>query len=143
MWTSIVKASYRLEGDGPLIFQAYEEIVTVKAAIHRVHYPSLLAVTQQIVNGDSNLQHRLHIYATDCLRLGLQYFKTKFGSDLSSPVSVFKAARLFSPLNVDEMKPIATDVNALSAFPFLNDLVTLNNLTSELSSYRTLPRPRI
>ena len=36
----IVKATYRLEGDGPLIFQAYEEIATIRAAIHSGHYPS-------------------------------------------------------------------------------------------------------
>ena len=52
----------------------------------------------------------INTYATDCFRPGLQYFETNFGSDLSPPLSVFKAARLFSPMKVDEMKPVATDV---------------------------------
>lgn len=34
-------------------------------------------------------------FTTDCLRPGLQHFETKLGSDLSPPVYVFKAARLF------------------------------------------------
>ena len=131
----IVKATYRLEGDGPLIFQAYEEIATVREAVRSAHYPSLLAVTQQIANGDSNLQQCLQTYGRECVRPGLEYFETKFGNDLSPPVSVFKAARLFSPIKVHEMKPVATDVDALSVFPFLNDSITINNLKGELPSY--------
>ncbi len=106
----IVKTTYQLEGDGPLIFQAYEEIATVRAAIRSAHYPNLQAVTQKIASGDANLQQRLHTYASGCLRPGIQYFETKFGSDLSPPVSVFKAARLFSPMKVDEMKPVALSI---------------------------------
>jgi len=37
-------------------------IVTIRAVIQSAHYPSLLAVTQQIMNGGSNLQQRLHTY---------------------------------------------------------------------------------
>ena len=33
----IVKATYRLEADGPLIFQAYEEIATVREAVRSAH----------------------------------------------------------------------------------------------------------
>ena len=63
----LVKATYRLEGDGPLIFQTYEEIAIIRAAIHSGRYPSLLAVTQEIANGDSTLQQ--HLYTYICHRL--------------------------------------------------------------------------
>lgn len=33
------------------------------------------------------------------------------------------------------MKPVATDMDALSVFPFLNDSITMNNLKGELPSY--------
>ncbi len=33
------------------------------------------------------------------------------------------------------MKPVAADVDVLSAFPFLRDSVTINNLKTELPSY--------
>ena len=75
----IVKATYRLEGDGPLIFQAYEEIATVREAVRSAHYPNLLAVTQKIANGDSNLQHCLQTYGRQWVHPGLEYFETKFG----------------------------------------------------------------
>lgn len=101
----------------------------------RTWVPLPPAVTRQIASGNLNLLQYLQTHATECIRPGLQYFETKFGSNLSAPVSVFKAARLFSPVKVHEMKPVASDVDILSAFPFLNDSVTISNLKSELPSY--------
>ncbi len=46
---------------------------------------------------------------------------------LAIPLSVFKAARLFS---VSEMQPVATDIDALSSFPFLKDVLILASLKS-------------
>ena len=131
----IVKATCRREGDGPLIFKAYEEINTVREAVRSAHYPNLLAVRQEIANSDSNLQRCLQTYGGDCVHPGLEYFDTKFGNDLSPPVSVFKAARLFLPRKVHEMRILAADINALSVFPFLNDPTTINSLKVELPSY--------
>ena len=48
-------------------------------------------------------------------------------------VSAFKAARLFSPPKVYEMKPTTAAVDELKAFPFLSD--KLENLKLELSIY--------
>ena len=108
-----VKATYRLEGDGPLILQAYEEIATVRAAVQSAHYPSVIAVAKQIANGDAIMQQRLQTYASDYIRPGLQYFETKLGSELSPQVSAFKAARLFPPIIVHQIRPAATDVDII------------------------------
>ena len=35
---SFVKATYRKEGDGPIVLQAYEEIVIMRAANQSAHY---------------------------------------------------------------------------------------------------------
>ena len=40
-----VKATYRLEGDGPLVFTAYEEISALSNSISTQHYPNTNAVT--------------------------------------------------------------------------------------------------
>ncbi len=74
---AFVKATYRPEGDGPLKLQAYKEIATVRAAVQSAHYPNVMAVAQQLANGDANLQQRLRTCASDCIRPGLQYFETK------------------------------------------------------------------
>ena len=53
--------------------------------------------------------------------------------ELSPVVAAFKAARLFSPSNVNEMKPTTADIDELKAFPFLRD--KLENLKLELPVY--------
>ena len=74
-----------LEGDGPLILHAYEEIATVRTAVQSAYYPNV-TVTQRIANGDASLQQRLEKHASDCISPGLLYFLTKFGDDHSLPV---------------------------------------------------------
>lgn len=51
-----VKATYQLEGDGPLILQVYEEISKVRAVIRSAHYPNVAAFAQWIAKPDANLQ---------------------------------------------------------------------------------------
>ena len=43
-----VKATYRLEGDGPLMLKAYEEIATLSAWILNQHYPNTKAVAKTL-----------------------------------------------------------------------------------------------
>ena len=74
-------------------------------------------------------------YANTCIKPGLQYFLDKFSQELSGSVAAFKAARLFLPQKVVELKPDATAVDSLQAFPFLNTASILANLKSELPSY--------
>ena len=49
-------------------------------------------------------------------------------------LAAFKAARLFSPLKLQEMQPDSAAVDSLSAFPFLDPNI-LGNLKSELPQY--------
>ena len=43
-----VKATYRLEGDGPLVFSAYEEICNLRATISNEYYPNVSAVAKDL-----------------------------------------------------------------------------------------------
>ena len=47
----------------------------------------------------------------------------------------FKAARLFVPHKIEEMKPNPSDVDSLKAFPFLNNPSLLDSLKRELPAY--------
>ena len=102
-----VTATYQL-GDGPLIFNVYEEIATLCAAIQSARYLNLGAVTQQVSQGDLTVQNQLKTYALNCIQPGLQYFSEQVGF---LPLSAFKAPRLFSPNKVNEMKPVAVISN--------------------------------
>ena len=43
-----VKSTYRFEGDGPLIFTAYDEICILRATIATKHFPNTTAVAQKL-----------------------------------------------------------------------------------------------
>ena len=50
-------------------------------------------------------------------------------------VAAFKAARLFLPHKVDQMKPDAPAIDSLKAFPFLDNPTVLDALKQELATY--------
>ena len=58
-----------------------------------------------------------------------------FQHELSSCVSAFKAAQLFVPSKIAEIRPTAAEIDSLKAFPFLSNAVLLQNLKAELSVY--------
>ena len=66
----------------------------------------------------------------------LQYWTIKFTGELCNVVVAFKAARLFLPSKVNEIKPDASIIiNSLKAFPFLDNSSILDGLKEELPSY--------
>ena len=58
----------------------------------------------------------------------------KFTQELRGTVAAFKAACLFLPLKVVELKPDAAAVDSLQSFPFFEESV-IAALKSELPSY--------
>ena len=131
-----VKATYALEGDGPLLFQCYDIFKSLYASIHTTHFPNLAAVAEKLIGGGSTARVQQYIhYEKTCFKIGLDYFATEFANEMSESVSVFEAAQLFVPWKVAEMQPTAASVHDLKSFPFLNALPVLRNLKSELSLY--------
>lgn len=49
-----VKATYFLEGDGPLVFSCYEKLKAVAEAFQVPSFPNVRAVVAAIVNEDPN-----------------------------------------------------------------------------------------
>lgn len=43
-----VKATYALQGDGPLAFTCFEVVAILTAGIHVQHYPNLVAIAKTI-----------------------------------------------------------------------------------------------
>ena len=96
-----VKATYKLEGDGPLVFTCYEIINALQIAIKRIetHAPNTKAVIKSISKGSHTVKERLRQHARNCMHPGVAYFNRQLSSSLQMPLEAFKAARLFSPLN--------------------------------------------
>lgn len=130
-----VKACYNLEGDGPLAPVCYEILSSVRAAVQVKHWPNTQAIARKLALefGSPALEQQLMAYALACVQPGFTYFENKFWSELRSSVDAFKAARLFHPAKVADLKPDATMVEELKCFFFLEQAVP--DLKKELATY--------
>ena len=104
----LVKATYRLKGDGPLLFSAYEEIATLQAGSSNAHYPNTNAVATKLCSGRAVLKkQQLMDYADSCAKPAFEYFTCKFNGDddLKRAVTFFKYAQYFDPSKLSELRP--------------------------------------
>jgi len=130
-----VRATYKLEGDGALVFGCFDVLSSLAASMQTGHYPNLTAVSAQLSAGNLSLVQQFLQYGRSYVQPGLDYFLDRFRGDLRSSVTAFKAARLFVPQKITEMQPDASAIDALTAFPFLADATTLHHLKTELPDY--------
>ena len=84
-----VKATYNLEGDGPLSFTAYEEVRTVDEAVRVAHTPNTEAVIRSM-SSQSSVQQRHRSYARNCMQPALDYFRGLLDSSLKENISILK-----------------------------------------------------
>ena len=126
------KATYKLEGDGPLSLEACQQLSILFASVSTQHYPNVAAVAKAEANGNASHEQLLFDYSKACVQPAYDYFYLNFNNDLKSVLDAFKAARLFSPFKFHELKPSATDIDCLKAFPFLNSQETIDGLKMEI-----------
>ena len=88
-----IKATYYLEGDGPLIFTCYEKLSAVSRAVAVDNYPNTLAVARESAGGNAALCNQLIARAKACIQPGLQFYQQKFSGQLCerSKLHVFAA----------------------------------------------------
>ena len=132
---NFVKATYNLEGDGPLVFECYEILTALTAGIHTAYYPNLEDVARTLCGGPAVSLQQWIEYGKSCLKPGLDYFHDKFKNDLSTSVEAFKATQLFVPSKTMEMQITVVELDTFEAFPFLNKSSSLHNLKSVLNLY--------
>jgi len=73
-----VKATYSLEGDGPLALQAYQIVSSLYNHISLQHYPNLGAVAHQLSQGSVTRENQLVAYGNACCAPAYAFFKAKF-----------------------------------------------------------------
>ena len=126
-----VKATYHLEGDGPLIFSAYEEIKAIEAGIHS-QYTNAVANKLSL---DPTRKQQLIEYGKACVKPAYEYFHQKFQNDHKTPLSIFQFTRYFDPTKVHDLNPTATDVKNLKIIPSLSSDSVQHALKQELPKY--------
>ena len=127
-----VKATYDLEGDGPLALECYEKVMGVQNSIQVRHWPNTLAVARRIAT--SHVPEQVWMsYAVNCVQ-PFDYFNTKFFHDFTPAMEALKSARLFNPGKVTDLKATAASLDTLKTFPFFKDEL-IEALKQELPSY--------
>ena len=113
---NFVKATYDLEGDGPLIFRCFEIIDTLCIAIKRLdgRSPNAEAVANDLSKGSLTYKKSLIEYTRTYVQPGIIYFYRQLESSLKVSLQAFKAGRMFSPMKVYSMKPDNAMVDSLS-----------------------------
>lgn len=102
----MVKTTYNLEGDGPLVFDVYDQLIALKAHIDNPRTPTTDAVLVKIeeeLNGTADdelflLCARPH----ECIAPVQQYFQEKWREEAAA-LEFFKIARWFSPVHASAM----------------------------------------
>ena len=130
-----VTTTYKLEGDRALVLQCYEVVEEVQASVQSGHTPNIDAVVRELSTSMPQRQAQLKAYSQRCVQPGLDYFTTQLHTNLHDALAVFKAARLFSPHKLKVMQPVATSVDSLALFQFLNQDEILTGLKEELPAY--------
>ena len=131
-----VRATYFLEGDGPLVFSAFLKLQEVLTACTVQHFPNLSAVARRLVEENPELGvPELEQWAKDRVRPGILWFMRQFNVKHRAIVDVFKFAQYFCPVQVQALRPDAAAVDNLPVFPFLNDNHTIQHLQQELPAY--------
>uniref|UniRef100_A0A1X7T8Q5 HAT C-terminal dimerisation domain-containing protein n=1 Tax=Amphimedon queenslandica TaxID=400682 RepID=A0A1X7T8Q5_AMPQE len=131
-----VRATYYLEGDGPLVFSCYEKILELKERIATAYYPNTNVVIRKLAKNDNTVKKQLEDYSKSCAQPGYAYFNTKFNIDLKDALLVFKVACYFDPVKVTELQPRCCDINDLKALKFLaENNNTIDSLKRELPVY--------
>ena len=145
---SFVKATYNLEGDGPVAFQCYEIYTGLLTAVELQHCPNLCAIAKKWSGSIHFLLDKFMIYGKGRVKPVVQYLKSKFSIELSNSLSIFKAAQVFVPSKVKEMTADIGIVDLFSQIAFLNDKTILNDLikvratTVHCKSCRNIARSR-
>ena len=131
-----VKATYFLEGDGPLVLSCYEKLSAVARACQAPQFPNVHPVAAAIAeeNPAQNVA-ALEQQAKACVQPAIEWFLRKFNVQLYNTVSAFKAARFMCPVSVQWLKTTWQSVEALRIFPFLDDDGIINGLKAELPAY--------
>jgi len=97
-----------VESAGSLFCRACRECLCVKRSVVKNAFPS-----------NPSLQSQWAAYGISCVQPGIDYFHKRLADDQSNPMKAFKTARFLSPFKMNEIQPMAMDIDDLRAFPFL------------------------
>ena len=131
----LVRATYALEGDGPLVLTTYEKLQAVTSAFAVAERPNLRAVAQRLAEKNRGMNAAaLEAEAMQGAKPAINWFLQKFNLALGETVAAFKKARIFDPVVAQGLDITVNGVRQLRCFPFFTDDI-LDGLAEELPLY--------
>ena len=122
----VVKATYNLEGDGPLALIAHQVIKGVQSSLSMQQFPRLTGLSTRLYPNNMAAQQQILHYGKQCVRPGIQHFNRKFVGMNDEPaqfhrqMDFFKTAGYFHPATAADVQPTTDVVQArLAAVPAL------------------------
>jgi len=90
---------------------------------------------KSIANSKLDVKQKWLKYANRCIKPALEYYSQHLKADfMSISLNAFKAAQLFSAVNIQKTKPECTVLSSLLAFPFITESL-LTALKEEFPQY--------
>lgn len=90
-----VKATYRLEGDGPLALEFFEVITMLQASISNNHHPNVTAIVRHLPSGNSVAMNQMEQYALGCIQPAVLHHPV--GNQPESASSCFQGSKALEP----------------------------------------------
>ena len=89
-----LKTTYKLEGDGPLIFTCYKIVDALQIVIKRIktRAPSTEVVINSVSKGSYTIKKRLRQHTKNCMQPGIAYFNQQLSTSLQILLQAIKAA---------------------------------------------------
>ena len=103
-----VKATHKLEGDGPLSLEAYQQLSILFASVSTQHYPNVAAVAKAEANGNASHKQQLLDYSKACVQPAYDYFYLIFNNDLKPVLDVFK------PMYMAASEDVSTEIDLIA-----------------------------
>ena len=91
-----LKATYVLDGDGPLALSCYESISSLNAAARQGNYSILASVASNISSGDTDMEEHLIDHAKYCIQPGVSYYFQQLSTNMKGPLENIKLHDYFS-----------------------------------------------
>ena len=93
----LVESTYILEGDGTLAWQCYEQLMVIQNSIQVANLPNLVALSREVSGENLAFAQQCYQYGVAAIQPGWEYFTQTVMGAMGPQVEIFKAARLFSP----------------------------------------------
>ena len=133
-----VRKTYLMEGDGDIVVDAYNNLQEIATAAVLKHYPNTHAMASKIAGGDGERCTELIQQAERCIQPAINFYLRKFnqiGSPMFETVHIYKAIRIFCPVQAHNLQPGIASVDQLRRIPMLNSDAHILSLKDELPAY--------